>query len=400
MANLPNDPLAPPSAPSGSNKDLPAADFPGLNRIASTDLVGPEAANRQHAALEKRTVYLRQYLIQITAMLNALDTTFLRRDGSAPKDGNAGVRADLSFNNNRILDLADGEVSAASTHAINGRQLFQSIAAFVPPDGAAGFSIIRDPTTGLLKLVGDIPVLPPNAYYGTDGAGNRGWQPWPTASAPVAPNKKQLHFPTGLTLWTVPDGVTTVWAAIAGAQGGSGEPGNGGAAAGIGGLGGVVYVRLTVSPGEVLELLVGGKGGNGYGGTWGGAGGGGGGGSRVRSSTRPAEVKATAGGGGGGGGGGESGDSQGGFVGGAGGQTGGSGYGGSVGGAAGSGGITEAGGPGGAGGGGYGGAGANGAVGGSVVAAGISTEEDWVFRDSDLDVSDGNGDISLRWYQP
>ena len=31
--------------------DLPVADWPSLSRIAVTDLVGPQATNRQHQAL-------------------------------------------------------------------------------------------------------------------------------------------------------------------------------------------------------------------------------------------------------------------------------------------------------------------------------------------------------------
>jgi Bacterial Ig-like domain (group 3)/Glycine rich protein len=85
--------------------------------------------------------------------------------------------------------------------------------------------------------------------------------------------------------WTVPASVTQASFDVLGAQGGSNN------ASAAGGLGGEATATLTVVPGQVIEILVGGQGANGAGGFNGGGdassggppGGGGGGGSDIRT---------------------------------------------------------------------------------------------------------------------
>lgn len=94
----------------------------------------------------------------------------------------------------------------------------------------------------------------------------------------------------GGSSWTVPAGVTTVTVVAAGAGGGGGY-------GQAGGRGGVVTSALLVTPGQVLNLFVGGHGGGSIGNN---GGGGGGGSSNVDAGTA---LQIVAGGGGGGAGG-------------------------------------------------------------------------------------------------
>jgi hypothetical protein len=128
--------------------------------------------------------------------------------------------------------------------------------------------------------------------------------------------------------WTVPEGVTQATFDVFGAQGGNEAEGRAG---GLGGLGGKASATIAVTPGNTLQINVGGAGGPGVAGGAGGAGGfnggaaggngcfagpgGGGGASDVRSGDFELADRVIVGGGGGG---------AGGFVGGAGGFGGGS----------------------------------------------------------------------------
>ncbi len=148
MALLPNDPVTPIPPTAGINRDLPATAFPSVVRIQPVDLVGPEAANRQHAAIEKRTETLRTRMNQIIAIVNILDDTFLRKDATAARDGTRGPLADLSFNSKRLTDLAAptedtdaarlAEINDVLTllHALNGTPVgMVSAFAGAMPDG-------------------------------------------------------------------------------------------------------------------------------------------------------------------------------------------------------------------------------------------------------------------------
>jgi RHS repeat-associated protein len=93
------------------------------------------------------------------------------------------------------------------------------------------------------------------------------------ARADVPTGSATFSFTNGVQTWTVPDGVSSVRAVVEGAQGGGPDRG---------GLGGVSQADLSVTPGEVLRIHVGGQGGTNVGGfngggasTYGGLGGGG-----------------------------------------------------------------------------------------------------------------------------
>ncbi len=69
---------------------------------------------------------------------------------------------------------------------------------------------------------------------------------------PAYRNFVKFDFTGAIQTWTVPEGVTQIYVDAAGAQGGSGGTN-------IGGKGGKVSGILTVSPGDVLQITVGGQ---------------------------------------------------------------------------------------------------------------------------------------------
>jgi hypothetical protein len=109
----------------------------------------------------------------------------------------------------------------------------------------------------------------------------------PASAAPAGTS--QTFGVTGtVQTWTVPAGVTQIYVDIAGAQGG--------ASYGWGGAGAVLSGTLSVTPGQTLNILVGGIGANGVRFS---SGSGGGGGSFIYTTPDLAGVLAAAGGGGG-----------------------------------------------------------------------------------------------------
>lgn len=114
------------AAPS-PNSDLPASEFPSLQRIQPTDLVGTTASNRQHASEEKRTETLRVAANLLIEVVNQLDSWFLRRDGSAQKDGHAGATADIPMDGHTLAGL---RAAAAAGEPIRYEE-FQALAALV-----------------------------------------------------------------------------------------------------------------------------------------------------------------------------------------------------------------------------------------------------------------------------
>lgn len=130
-----------------------------------------------------------------------------------------------------------------------------------------------------------------------------------TASAQS--HSTSYNYTGGIQTFTVPCGVDTVFIQSWGAQGANGATGGGPSAGGTGALGGYAEGWLLVSPGDVLNVFVGGMGTGAMGGFNGGGNGGsqdaggGGGASDVRyNSTNESNRVITAGGGGGGGRGG------------------------------------------------------------------------------------------------
>ncbi|TKC55567.1 T9SS type B sorting domain-containing protein [Pedobacter hiemivivus] len=126
----------------------------------------------------------------------------------------------------------------------------------------------------------------------------------------VGSSSSQTFSYTGaVQSWIVPPGVTSVIVETYGAQGAAGINGGGSSTGGTGGKGGYVKGTLTVTPGQVLNVYVGGAGATSTGGYNGGGGsfnaGGGGGASDVRvGGVNLANRVIVAGGGGGGGNGG------------------------------------------------------------------------------------------------
>ena len=112
------------------------------------------------------------------------------------------------------------------------------------------------------------------------------------AAFAVAPDSKAFAFAGAPQTWTVPDGVTSVQVTVDGAQGG-----DGGGAMAYGGLGGRVQATLSVTPGEILQINVGGR--NGFNGGGGGALAGGGASDVRRGAFGIADRVVVAGGGGG-----------------------------------------------------------------------------------------------------
>lgn len=111
--------------------------------------------------------------------------------------------------------------------------------------------------------------------------------------------QETYNFTGALQTYTVPAGVTKVQIECFGAQGSNG----GGVAAGVGGLGGYSKGILNVTPGQVLNILVGGSSGFNGGGTGGNIGAGNGGGAtdvRVGGLALADRVIVAGGGGGGG----------------------------------------------------------------------------------------------------
>ena len=230
------------------------------------------------------------------------------------------------------------------------------------------------------------------------------------------PNRRVLYSTPGTQTWIVPTGVTKVWLRIKGGGGGGG----GGSAygsvntlrGGQGGNGGRVSVAMTVTPGQALNLLIGG---GGYGSAYQSPSGGGGGGSGSRAEQ--GATYAIAGGGGGGAGIGYA--SEGWGTGGSGGAAGHAGETkGSAGGAAGTGDLTTAGGAGGAGSCCVPGAAGGNGFGIASPASMLSTyDESWVFGDAGAGPdtngggggiggvnngageNGGHGSIEIRWYE-
>lgn len=92
--SLPHVPIT--AIPGASSTDLtdPTNSYPALDAILRVDSVGPEAANRQPKALDKRTEALREAINKLIDVMNAMSLNFLHRDGTLKQSGSV---ADPSF---------------------------------------------------------------------------------------------------------------------------------------------------------------------------------------------------------------------------------------------------------------------------------------------------------------
>lgn len=142
--------------------------------------------------------------------------------------------------------------------------------------------------------------------------------PIPTKTEKTSPDAKltSLSFSTNITYnftgavqtFIVPCGVTQIYVRASGAEGGTGAIGGNASSGGVGGKGSVIAGYLNVTPGQTLNIYVGGAGGAGTAGFNGGGtggdqnGGGGGGASDIRFPTTSSgdRLLVAAGGGGGG----------------------------------------------------------------------------------------------------
>jgi microcystin-dependent protein len=139
MALTPADTLANIAAPSASNSGLPAEEFPGMRNIQRTDLVGPVATNKPHAALEKRTLSMRDKVNNLIDVVNQLDSYYVRAIPAAQKNGLIGFQSALPMNGHAITDLPTDAIGLTGNDdlAVSRAQLkaFATEAAAIP----AGF---------------------------------------------------------------------------------------------------------------------------------------------------------------------------------------------------------------------------------------------------------------------
>jgi hypothetical protein len=110
----------------------------------------------------------------------------------------------------------------------------------------------------------------------------------------------QTYTSQGASTFVVPTGVTSITTKMWGAGGGGGAASSSTGVGGTGGGAGYVNATITVTPGETLNIYVGGAGSAGATTTTSGFGGGGGGFSSIYRSTTPLAIAAAGGGGGGG----------------------------------------------------------------------------------------------------
>lgn len=157
------------------------------------------------------------------------------------------------------------------------------------------------PTAGTL-----LTTLPSATNFNVSPAGTTTY--YASAVENLPSGNATFNFTGGIQTFTVPAGVTSLTIQASGAQGGSGATGGQSSTGGVGGLGATVSGILSVTPGDILNIFVGGQGSTPTGGFNGGANGGsanaggGGGATDIRiGGTAAANRVLVAGGGGGGG---------------------------------------------------------------------------------------------------
>jgi hypothetical protein len=132
-------------------------------------------------------------------------------------------------------------------------------------------------------------------YLTTDGSAKS----WGTVSIPAQGNLKETVFTSSNSSWSIPTGVTGIWALVVGGGGGGGAShNNGNTGGGGGGAGRVLETFFTVSGDTTLNITIGA---GGAGGTSGGKGTNGSTSSIVGNTSSTSYASAIGGGGGGGG---------------------------------------------------------------------------------------------------
>ena len=108
IINVPNPPV--------TNGDLPVTRMPILSRIGAINLIGPSAANRQHISGEKRTMSLLGSVQRMAEIAAAIDTTYVRRDGTVQKGGLAGFTANIPLGGRKFTGAGNGTATGDSEH--------------------------------------------------------------------------------------------------------------------------------------------------------------------------------------------------------------------------------------------------------------------------------------------
>lgn len=87
--SLPHVPITTIPVPSSTDLTDPNNTYPALSTIQTVDSVGPEAANRQPKAIDKRTETLRAAVNMLIDVVNAMGLNFLHRDGTLAQSGSS-----------------------------------------------------------------------------------------------------------------------------------------------------------------------------------------------------------------------------------------------------------------------------------------------------------------------
>lgn len=140
--------MALPNVPISAIPGVGDSAFPALDSITVTDLVGPQAANRQPVSLDTRSLTLRDTVNKVVETINALQPggaeVYLRRDGTLAMLGALDMGA------KRITNVAD---PTGDSHAVN--RLYA--------DGRY-VRVVGDAMTGALRMANATPV------QGNDGS--------------------------------------------------------------------------------------------------------------------------------------------------------------------------------------------------------------------------------------
>ena len=240
------------------------------------------------------------FVLDLAATPGGRTVTVTTADGtSGPQTFTVGLLAPT------LTNVAPNQGTRATTVAVTLTGTNFVVGATTVAVSGAGVAVNNIVVGSITSLTANFVLDPaaavgPRAVTVTTACGTSGGQPFT-----INPGTAPFIFTGGPQTFTVPPLVTTLTVTAQGAQGGFGSPG---------GLGGSVIATLTVVPGEILNVFVGGQGGlvplGGLGGfNGGGAGGtgagfhdgGGGGASDIRRGGSALSNRVVVAGGGGGG---------------------------------------------------------------------------------------------------